>query len=1059
MRAHPARRGPVISAIAAGAIGTTVLAGWAVDSMALKALAPGLGPVSPNAAVCITAAAIGLAIVAARLTAPPARYLMLSVVSVAVLLALLTLAEFAFGWNPGLDTLLVTGATDPGNPFPGRMIPGTAFCLALIAASILLVESTRTAALAQSLAALAGTWSLVSLGAVSLGFSPLAAGIQWAVSVQAALAILILAAGLLTLAPPFKILARLGRFATPVGFAISLIAVSAAGIGAYFNSRALAEVEAQLTRTQSALAHVAAIVTLASDAESASRGYVITGDDAFLSPLENAERALPSRIDGLRRALRDDPEQLAGVERLAGFTGSRMTLSRSNVTARRSGGLAAAQRAIADGTGRRVMDSVRAIAARLVATETAQLTERQASADARAAATQVGAFASAGLSITILLTIFGALRREVRERARAEADVKLLNRELESRVERRTEALHTSEFRLRSTLDGMMEGAQIVGFDRRYLYVNAVAARHGRTAAAELIGRTMSDCYPGIENTELYRLIGQCLTERTHHVLDNDFAYPDGSRAWFHLSIAPVEEGAFILSVDITERKLAEDALQKAEARQRALLRALPDQVLVVDASLTVREAHVPAQAHPSLLTGAVIGRAISDILPPDAAEAVARAVAMAEATRSPMQFEYSVTQQGTGRMYEAVAVAMDDSRTIIVSRDATERRTTEIQLRQSQKMEAVGQLTGGIAHDFNNLLTVIGSNAELVARTLPPGSEALDDITELRSAVTRGATMIAQLLKFSRQGMVARRTINLGDAFTGMTQMLRRLLPESVQLTATAEPDPLMVSADPGALEQIVMNLCTNARDAMPDGGSLRIAVHQTTIDRGYNATQPWIRPGTYACVEVTDSGTGMDEATRLRVFEPFFTTKSAGAGTGLGMAMVYGLMKEHDGLVNIYSELGKGTVVRLYFPIVTAPVESGGAQKDSALNARGGSETILLVEDDPAIRRASRRALEGRGYHVLDASDGEIALDILRNGGHNVSLVISDLVMPNLGGRQLAEAMRADGMEIPILIMSGYADTPTYRNADLPAGVEFLHKPWTLSDLFVKVRTLLDR
>jgi two-component system cell cycle sensor histidine kinase/response regulator CckA len=858
--------------------------------------------------------------------------------------------------------------------------------------------------------------------------------------------------------PPVGVLARLGRLATPVGFGISLLAVSTAGIASYFNSRALAEVESQVTRTQTALGHLAAIVSLSSDAESASRGFVITGDETFLSSLINAERALPSRVDGLRRALRDDQDQLADVDRLADFAASRLSLARAHATARRNDGLAAAQRAISDGTGRRTMDSVRATAARIGASESAQLSARQASADNRAAATQVGALASAALSITILLIIFGALRREVRDRTRAEADVKQLITELESRVERRTEDLHTSEFRLRSTLDNMMEGARIIGYDYRYLYVNGVAARHARASVDSLIGRTMTECYPGIERTEFYRLIGQCLSARTHHVFDNEFVYADGSLAWFHVSIAPVEEGAFILSVDITERKLVQDALQKAEARQRALLRALPDEVFVVDSGLVVLEAHLPPSAHPALLTGAVIGRAIGDLLPPNAAEAVARAVTRAEATRSPIHLEYTVASQGSSRTYDGVAVSMDDGRTTIVARDVTERRATEVQLRQSQKMEAVGQLTGGIAHDFNNLLTVIGSNAELVARTLPPGSEAAEDIAELRSAVTRGATMIGQLLKFSRQGMVARRTLNLGDAFSGMTQMLRRLLPESVRLTTAADPEPLMVSADPGALEQIVMNLCTNARDALPDGGSIRIACSVTVIDPGYNATQPWVRPGAYACVEVTDNGHGMDEATRLRVFEPFFTTKPAGAGTGLGMAMVYGLMKEHDGLVNVYSEPGKGTVVRLYFPIVSATTDDGDSPS-AAVNARGGTETILLVEDDAAIRRASRRALEGRGYSVLDASDGEIALEILRSADHQIALVISDLVMPNLGGRQLAEAMRAGGLDIPILIMSGYADTPTYRNADLPVGVEFLHKPWTLGDLFVKVRTLLDR
>jgi CheY-like chemotaxis protein len=289
---------------------------------------------------------------------------------------------------------------------------------------------------------------------------------------------------------------------------------------------------------------------------------------------------------------------------------------------------------------------------------------------------------------------------------------------------------------------------------------------------------------------------------------------------------------------------------------------------------------------------------------------------------------------------------------------------------------------------------------------------------------------------------------------------MLRRLLPVSIELTLHDGTDPAdVVMADTGAIEQALVNLCTNARDAMPEGGRLHIECERTWLDEGYHATHPWVRPGPYVAISVSDTGTGMDEAIQARLFEPFFTTKPAGRGTGLGMAMVYGLMKQHQGMTHVYSEVGRGTTVRLYFP-TTADADTAVAHPRVSGPPRSmhGTETILLAEDEPAIRRATRRALEGKGYRVLVAEDGEEALELCGRHRDEIALVISDLVMPKLGGRQLAEALRQMGSNVPILFTSGYSPESASGAAGLMRGVGFLQKPWVLTDLFSRVRSLLE-
>ncbi|HTY07483.1 MAG TPA: PAS domain S-box protein [Gemmatimonadales bacterium] len=391
------------------------------------------------------------------------------------------------------------------------------------------------------------------------------------------------------------------------------------------------------------------------------------------------------------------------------------------------------------------------------------------------------------------------------------------------------------------------------------------------------------------------------------------------------------------------------------------------------------------------------------------------------------------------------------------VGRDITEQRRLEAQLRQAQKMEAVGQLTGGIAHDFNNVLGVILANAELIAagnRTLDPGVS--EDLADIRAAAARGAGMVRKLLGFSRLAELQLVPLDLGEAVQGFGSMLRRVVPESVDIAVRIEERLPAVRADVGAVEQILMNLATNARDAMPDGGRLEIAVARHTLGEEDRADHAWIEPGDYVSIAVADSGHGMDAETQRRIFDPFFTTKPPGKGTGLGMPMIYGLTKQQRGFVHVYSEVGHGTTVRIYLPVDPESAAVALSPPAAESVARGRGESILLVEDEETLRRAGRRILERLGYRVLVAGDGVEALETYR-ANRDIDLIVSDLVMPRMGGRELYQAVRHLGSP-RFILASGYAATELQTVGRLDDVVRHLPKPWTVAEMARAVREVLD-
>lgn len=401
----------------------------------------------------------------------------------------------------------------------------------------------------------------------------------------------------------------------------------------------------------------------------------------------------------------------------------------------------------------------------------------------------------------------------------------------------------------------------------------------------------------------------------------------------------------------------------------------------------------------------------------------------------------------------------------LLMLEDRSERVRLESQLRQAQKLEAVGQLAGGIAHDFNNLLTIVQTNAELLADEFGEEVRTRDHLSDIQEAVERGSALVRRLMVFSRDEPIRKETLDVAALVDRYAATLRRVLPETIQVEVVLGPDAAPIHADPGAIHQVLLNLATNARDAMPEGGRLVLQVSGGhPLDAAPSESQDG-DPRDWTTISVKDTGVGMPADVKRRVFEPFYTTKSADKGTGLGLSMVYGLVTQHGGSVSLDSSPGEGTEFRLTFPAAdrsTLPIPETDevvSVPQQAIATAPATETILVVEDDPSIRKVIQRTLGTRGYAILMAADGEQALEALRQHPGEVDLVISDLIMPRMDGVTLFEKHAEVGPPVPFLFISGYGEQDPRIEALLAEGVPIVHKPWSVQGLSDAVRTVLSR
>jgi PAS domain S-box-containing protein len=415
------------------------------------------------------------------------------------------------------------------------------------------------------------------------------------------------------------------------------------------------------------------------------------------------------------------------------------------------------------------------------------------------------------------------------------------------------------------------------------------------------------------------------------------------------------------------------------------------------------------------------------------------------------------VYKNGTRRLMNITFAPAPPDIVLAHAEDISEQRRLEDQLRQAQKMEAIGRLAGGIAHDFNNVLTVISSYSALNLQALKPGDPLHTDLREINNACERAVGITRQLLAFSRGQVLQPRVLDLAESLRELTTMLRRLIGEDVELTVRNAPDLAKVFADPGQIEQVLMNLVINARDAMPTGGKLVIETQNVELDADYAAVHVGARPGHYVMLAVSDTGVGIDAETKAQIFEPFFTTKPVGKGTGLGLAMVFGIVTQSGGSIDVYSEPCIGTTFKVYLPRAVKAGDTVTLPSLAELDSLG-SETILLVEDDDAVRKLVRKVLQRAGYHVIEAANGGEALLLAEQYADAIDLLLTDVIMPRMSGRQLVERITTTRAGLRVIYMSGYTDDAMLHHGVVESGVPFIQKPVSIDTLLRTVRRVLD-
>jgi len=534
--------------------------------------------------------------------------------------------------------------------------------------------------------------------------------------------------------------------------------------------------------------------------------------------------------------------------------------------------------------------------------------------------------------------------------------------------------------------------------------------------------------------------------------------------------LGPAVRRALALRRALEDVARSEAIRARSEQRFRKLVEYSSDVITLLDGAGNILYSTQSQKPTLGYDQGELDGRNVFDLVHPDdrgRAEAFLLAVLApgAVVAREALRVRHKA---GTWHDVEIAAVNhLDDQiveAIVVTYHDVTDRKRAEGALReleerhrQAQKMEAIGRLASGVAHDFNNLLTAILGSTDLLLEDLPADHPGRLEAEETRKAALRAADLTRQLLAFSRQQVLTPQVLDINEVVTNVEKMLRRIIREDVQVRTVQAADIGAVRADPGQLEQVLLNLAVNARDAMPRGGHLTIETANADLDETYAAEHAVVVPGRYVMFAVSDTGTGMDAETQARVFEPFFTTKEKGKGTGLGLATVYGIVKQSGGYIWAYSEPGRGTSMKVYLPRVEAPIEpiSSPPRPTGSLQ---GSETILIVEDQDEVRKLTRRMLEARGYRVLVAASGADALRIAREAAERIDLLLTDVIMPGMSGREVALLLGPAHPNMRVLFVSGYTDESIVHEGILEPGIAFLQKPFTAEALARKVREVLD-
>ena len=634
---------------------------------------------------------------------------------------------------------------------------------------------------------------------------------------------------------------------------------------------------------------------------------------------------------------------------------------------------------------------------------------------------------------------------------------------------RAEEELAASQRLLRTVFDALPHTVVVKDTESRYLMVNRAWCETYGVAAEQAAGRHTLEI-PGRPEEDKLRAL-----EEDRELLDaaeprtflRTSTVKSGERRHFHDIRTPLRDergkvtGLVGIAVDLTAEYEARHKADLAYARLHDAIESLPAGFLLFDSKerLVVWNSRV-RDFLPHLYDSLAPGTPFEDFLRGEAEQVEAGANGREDWLQSRLARFRSApgateVRYRDGRWVQVLEHRTSEDGAVSLRFDVSELKHREQELRQAQKMEAVGRLAGGIAHDFNNMLAVMSSYGELTLDQLGENNAARKDVQVMLDATVRAAALTRQLLAFSRRQVLELKILDINRVVSNIERMLLRVIGEDIHLRTHLGSDIGAIKADESQIEQIIMNLAVNARDAMPTGGTLTIETTRKQLDQHYVKSHLDVKPGDYAMLAVTDTGTGMDEETQRRIFEPFFTTKPLGKGTGLGLATVYGIVKQMEGQIYVYSEIGKGTCFKVYFPLVEPAVRPELPAAKSSVQSRG-NETILLVEDDEFVREAARRILASGGYQVLVAHHGRHALELAQEHRGRIDLLLSDVVMPGLSGKEVADGVAQFGVS-RVLFMSGYTDDSIVNHGILEGDFPFLHKPFSKDALLTKVREVL--